>query len=82
MRDWLFVTEHRVCRYCDQPFHVGRKSGVGIRLDAKFCCVEHRIQYNNEARTPGRLERTRKVLRQSRSHTIPFNYPVTIKEIS
>ena len=39
----------KACGYCNQVFSSG--PGTGRRLDAKFCCDEHRKHYNSEIRS-------------------------------
>jgi hypothetical protein len=39
----------RSCKLCGIPFEVG--PGSGRRLDAVFCCDEHRITFNSRARS-------------------------------
>jgi hypothetical protein len=40
-------TTVQTCKYCRSWFHVGPG---GRRLDAKFCCADHRIAYNSRKR--------------------------------
>lgn len=37
------------CQYCQMPFAVG--VGTGKRIDAKFCCDDHRVRFNSRARS-------------------------------
>ena len=37
------------CRYCETVFLVG--PGTGRRMDALFCCDEHRVRYNSLKRS-------------------------------
>jgi hypothetical protein len=39
----------RECQRCGNWFEVG--PGTGRRLDAKFCCDEHRIEFHSRARS-------------------------------
>lgn len=39
---------HKNCEFCEQAFKTG--PGTGRRLDAKFCCNEHKIAYHSARR--------------------------------
>ena len=39
----------RVCAHCGNLFETG--IGTGRRLDARFCCDEHRIAFNSPKRS-------------------------------
>jgi hypothetical protein len=40
-----------LCKQCREWFEVG--PGTGRRLDAKYCCDDHRIEYYSRSRTKG-----------------------------
>ena len=40
-----------ICLHCGEQFQVGRGRGKARRVDAKFCCDEHRRAYNSLKRS-------------------------------
>lgn len=47
----LVEIEQRYCPHCQRPFQVGRYSMPPRRLDALFCCEEHRVRHNSLQRS-------------------------------
>lgn len=46
---WRHHTELHVCAWCKELFKTG--VGTGRRLDAKFCCDEHKTTFHSLGRT-------------------------------